>query len=441
VAGCDDWLTGPKLTTDPNRPVEADRNQLFTGVQAQLFMQQTGEMARLTSMWTQQMAGTDRQYASQAVYSYSEDDFSGYWDDVYGGGGLIDLRLIQSLSDTAGDRVYSGIAKVLEAYIIGTAADIYGDIPYSQALTSDTPELDEQLDVYAALQTLLDNAIADLSSGEGTGPGDVDLLLGGDAAAWTEVAHTLKARYYLHTAEVDQSAYASALAEAQLGISSPANDLESYHTDVTLESNIWYQFFRDRDSYIRAAATMVDTMKARGDPRLTEYFGPAGNGTISGAPQGAGYDPSTQSGLSDTRGAASFDQPLVTWEENQLIIAEAAYQTGNTTLAQSALNAVRAANGLGNISPAGGALLHEIMIEKWIALFQNIESYSDYRRTCVPNLAPAGGADVMPARVLYAFSERNTNPNVPPPSGQPERNDNDPANATTPTGQACLGQT
>ena len=30
VAGCDDWLTGPKLTTDPNRPVDADRNQLFT---------------------------------------------------------------------------------------------------------------------------------------------------------------------------------------------------------------------------------------------------------------------------------------------------------------------------------------------------------------------------------------------------------------------------
>jgi len=269
----------------------------------------------------------------------------------------------------------------------------------------------------------------------------VDLMLGGDADAWTEVAHTLKARYYLHTAEVDPSAYALALAEAQMGISTPANDLEAFHTDVTLESNIWYQFFRDRDSYIRAGQTFVDTLRARNDPRLTEYFAPAGNGTVSGAAQGAGYDPTTQSALSATRGAAGFDQPLVTWEENQLIIAEAAYQTSAPGVAQGALNAVRTANGLGAVSPTGGALLHAIMIEKWIALFQNIESYSDYRRTCVPNLAPAGGADVMPARVLYAFSERNTNPNVPPPSGQPERNDNDPANATTPTGQACLGQT
>jgi hypothetical protein len=439
VTGCDDWLTGPKLTTDPNRPIEADRNQLFTGVQAQLFVQQTGEMARVTSMWTQQMAGTDRQYASYALYSLSEDDLSSYWDDVYGGGGLIDLRLIQSLSDTAGDRVYSGVAKVIEAYIIGTAASIFGDIPYSQALESDTPELDEQLDVYAAIQTLLDDAIADLSSGEGTGPGDFDLIYGGDASAWAEAAHTLKARFYLHVAEVDAGAYASALAAAQMGISSPANDFESIHSDVTLESNIWYQFFRDRDSYIRAGKTLVDTLVARGDPRLSEYFAPAGNGTIAGAAQAALYDPVTQSPLSATRGAPSFDQPLITWEENQLIIAEAAYPT-DPGMALTALNAVRTANGMPSISPSGGALLHEIMIEKWIAMFQNIESYSDYRRTCVPNLAPAGSADVIPARVLYAFTERNTNPNVPPPSGQPARNDNDPVTPTTPTGQACLGQ-
>ena len=139
-------------------------------------------------------------------------------------------------------------------------------------------------------------------------------------------------------------------------------------------------------------------------------------------------------------GAPGFDQPLITWEENQLIIAEAAYQTNDPTTAATALNAVRGANGLSSISPSGGALLHEIMIEKWIALFQNIESYSDYRRTCVPNLAPAGDADAIPGRVLYAFTERNTNPNVPDPSAQPLRNDNDPPNATTPTGQACLGQ-
>jgi hypothetical protein len=441
VAGCDDWLTGPGLTTDPNRPTDATRDQLFTGVQAQLFIQQTGEMARLTSMWTQQMAGTDRQYASQAVYSYTEDDFSTYWDDVYGGGGLVDLRQIQTLSEATGDRTYAGIAKVVEAYVVGTAADIFGDVPYSQALESDTPELDEQLDVYAAIQTLLDEAIADLASGEGVGPGAVDLMLGGDAEEWAEVAHTLKARYYLHVAEVDPSAYALALSEAQLGISDPGDGLYTFQTDVTLESNIWYQFFRDRDSYIRAGKTLVDTMKARNDPRLSAYFGPAGNGTISGAVQGAGYDPSTQSGLSDTRGAPGFDQPLVTWEENQLILAEAAYQTGATNLAQQALNAVRQQHGLSSISPTGGALLQAIMIEKWIALFQNIESYSDYRRTCVPNLAPAGGAEVIPGRVLYAFTERNTNPNVPPPSEQPARNDNDPVTQTTPTGAACLGQT
>src|SRR5690606_8190445 len=109
-----------------------------------------------------------------------------------------------------------------------------------------------------------------------------------------------------------------------------------------------------------------------------------------------------------------FRQPLVTWSENQLILAEAAAQTGNTGLAHQAVNAHRAAVGLGNIGGSGGQLIHDIMIEKWVTLFQNIEAWNDYKRTCVPNLQPAGGATVIPGRLFYAFSERNTNPNIPP---------------------------
>ena len=119
---------------------------------------------------------------------------------------------------------------------------------------------------------------------------------------------------------------------------------------------------------------------------------------------------------------------------------EAAAQTGNQTLARQALNAVRSSVGLGSIGTSGGQLIHDIMLEKWITLFQNIEAYNDYKRTCVPNLAPAGDATEIPARPFYAFSERNTNPNIPAPEAQTARNPNDPPNATTPTGQQCLGQ-
>jgi hypothetical protein len=267
----------------------------------------------------------------------------------------------------------------------------------------------------------------------------VDLVFGGDADAWVAVAHTLKARFYLHTAEATPANYARALAEAQLGIADSTGDFKTFHSDATTEQNLWHQFFRDRDGYISAGKTLVDTMVARNDPRLANYFSRNGAGNFVGAAQGQAQN-ATHSVLSSTRIAASFSQPLVTWYETQLIIAEAAYRTGNEGLARQSLNAVRAAVGLAPLSSSGGQLLHDIMIEKWISLFQNMESFNDYKRTCVPNLAPAAGSNNIPGRLFYAFSERNTNPNIPLPEEQPERVPLDPANATTATGQACLGQ-
>jgi hypothetical protein len=75
----------------------------------------------------------------------------------------------------------------------------------------------------------------------------------------------------------------------------------------------------------------------------------------------------------------------------------------------------------------GSATLNDIMMEKYIALFQNAETWNDWKRTCIPALTPATGTvGGIPARLLYAQAERNTNTNIPLPSDQPVRNWNDP---------------
>ena len=92
------------------------------------------------------------------------------------------------------------------------------------------------------MQTLLDQAITNIN-GAGPGPGGVDLFNGGAKTPWIQQANTIKARFYLHTAEVNgAAAYTAARAAALLGISSPANDLRTAHTGVTSERNMWTQF-------------------------------------------------------------------------------------------------------------------------------------------------------------------------------------------------------
>jgi hypothetical protein len=168
------------------------------------------------------------------------------------------------------------------------------------------------------------------------------------------------------------------------------------------------------------------------DPRLPLYFAQNGNGTFVGADPGVAGSPSLLSTLSNTRLNGAFAQPFVTWEENQLIIAEASYQIDHSdasSTARNALQAVWTANGVTLAMPAPGTpglndpLLKAIMTEKYIGNFQNIDAWQDWKRTGIPNLVPAAGG-VIPRRLVYPLSERNTNPNIVGPG--PARNWNDP---------------
>ncbi|HEX6534563.1 MAG TPA: SusD/RagB family nutrient-binding outer membrane lipoprotein, partial [Gemmatimonadaceae bacterium] len=164
-----------------------------------------------------------------------------------------------------------------------------------------------------------------------------------------------------------------------------------------------------------------------GDPRRDEYYDMAN--------KKGGY-------LSEYRGGQAYQQPIVTYNENLLIMAEAQFQTGDEAGALASLNAERAAWGtatpwhhaitLAPSAATGPALLQAIMTEKYITLFQNVEAWNDYKRTCIPALTPANGATVIPGRLLYGVTERQTNPNVPEPSQQPARNANDPNACTAP---------
>ncbi|MGQ0537450.1 MAG: SusD/RagB family nutrient-binding outer membrane lipoprotein [Gemmatimonadaceae bacterium] len=444
LAGCSDFLSGDKLDSDPNTPVSAQAAQLLIGSQVNSYYILSGHGARVLAMWMQQMAGTDRQYIGYDQYSVTEGLFAEF-SSAYTGGGRADLKAIQAEAVRTNNKTLGGIAKVWEALIMSFVADFYGDIPFTEANDPKfpTPKLDKQLDVYAKLQTLLDGAIADLGANQGE-VGGLDLSLGGSPAAWARVARTLKARLYMHTAEVNSGAYALALAQAQQGISAPSGDLNTYHSPASGEENIWWQFIaRDRDSYMRPGKFLVDLMNARGDPRRAEYFTRNAAGNFNGAAPGEGLDEAIHSNLGPGRLLPDFPQPLVTWAENQSIIAEAAYRGGNTALALTTLNALRASFGLPPVAAAGIALLRAILDEKYIALFQSYEVFNDWKRTCYPNLRPSSQAfgGNIPARFTYPVAERTANSeNIPVPGSQPRRNQNDPVNATSIDGSACIGQ-
>ena len=425
-----DFLTGGDLSTDPNRPTTATATQLFAGVETNIWAFLGSDPARVTGMWAREFAGGQNQYQSIYNYQYDEGIQSGYNAALYAAGGLVDIVKAKEIATTAQNFALLGILQVQEGLLMGSGADLFGDLVYSQALTgTPNPTLDPQLSVYDSVQKVLSAAITNMASTAATSaaPTDADLVYGGDLTKWTRLAHTLKARFFLHTAEVRGSAaYASALAEAQQGIGSNSGNFVGAFTASSGEQNFYFQFDGPaaRKGYLIADPQFVALLQSRSDPRLPDYFEP------------------THTFLSGRREQPDFQQPYITYDENTLIWAEAAYRTGDQVTALAKLNEERANNGLSGEVVAGQALLNEILNEKYISDFQvGYEAWNDYKRTCTPNIAPTKSGGKVPGRMYYDTNERLTNTNIPEP-GQGfngSRNPNDPPNATSDgTGAVCL---
>jgi hypothetical protein len=119
---------------------------------------------------------------------------------------------------------------------------------------------------------------------------------------------------------------------------------------------------------------------------------------------------------------------LASYVENQLILAEAKFKTGNESGALEHLNNVRAdlrtqydsADGFPDSDASGNILLKQILEEKYLALIGELVTFHDLRRTRnfieVPN-KPNGstGASDFPQRFLYPQSELDANENIPSP--------------------------
>ena len=422
AVGCNDFLSGGDLDTDPNNPPAATNSQLFVAAQASMWALHLSDPARLGAVFVQQYTGGGLGYLAIEEYDLDESTTNGIFTGIYTGGGLIDIRRLQANVREAGDSIYLGQAQVLEALVMGAAADIFGDVVYSAAYGEENPPLDEQLSVYDQIQTLLDDAIENLAATGPTnfGAGAADLNYGGDPEPWTRLAWTLKARYYLHTAEVrGATAYAAARDAASKGLTDPDEDYKAQFSGNAGEENFTTVFVQLRSGYISPNPFFVNLLESRSDPRLTRYF-----------------DDDAE-GLSDELLASDYDPPIVSAAENRLIWAEAAFRTGQTGVAQTQLTAARAIAGL----PSVTASLGEILTEKYIALFQTLEPWNDYKRTCFPNLVPNGDNTTIPARLYYDTRDRQTNTSIPDPTAQPVRNDNDPPNAVDDvTGAECLGQ-
>ncbi|GAB3280254.1 hypothetical protein GCM10027347_55350 [Larkinella harenae] len=386
------------------------------------------------------------------IYNTMTSYNSGGWSGAYTA--LNDMKLLKEKALVSEAWGYAGIADVLMAYTYANLVDLYGDIPMSEALQAGVirqPKFDNAQEVYKNLQSILDEAVANLDKGATAlvKPGSDDLVFAGNMASWKKTAYALKIRLLNRLSNTDPAGSANNV--LSLLDKSFANDTEgfvfkqyaenrNYENPYSGAQQAQPEFAMGNGIY-NALAWFSSGSNVEDDPRAAIWFSRI-SGAIKPAPNGLANgdfgEPRLDGRFYSKPAVLKFlnsPQPLATYAELKFIEAEAqlrlnnrtaayaAYQTAvQTALKQASLfnpatalstEKINAYLALPKVSPTASQLtLRHILLQKYIYLFydQPLEAYSDVRRELFITITDPSG---LANRVPYPDSEITRNPQVP----------------------------
>lgn len=424
--------------TDPNTISTVDGQTLFTGMQLANTTAQSGYLNWAAGVWTGNFVGSGR-FAPNQNYEYGNTNSNTPWINIYVGV-VKQAREIRSGIEVTNKDFFYGVSKVIEAHAVGTAVNVFGDVPFSEASNDDipTPTYDSQTEVYTSLQDLLDDAISDLQTA-GTGGGiNEDIYFGGDSNKWIKAAYTLKARLYL-----DVSDYPNAMSAAQNGISAESESMKYYPPAVVLtgDTNLLNQFFTGSfpDDLTTDGSFLIDLIgmgaNSRNNTKTYEfdraaYYYDDVNINLSGI--AANDEPMNQISYQENlltwaeaslrASASSFDVSLGKLNEHRANLRNGVYFSASSGVYDDYVEVDFLPGGIENVDGSLSkeeALLREILEERHVSFFADILSFNDLRRTKRDPLSiqvpiPFNTGSQHPERFLYPFDEENTNgANVP----------------------------
>ena len=435
LGSCKKWID-TDINTNPDAPKDVPMSSLLPTIEVNMGYNTVGgnDNVRVTSMWLQYLSGVARQSQAEADYLYRDLDVNNLWNSTYATT-MIDLKKLIGKAETEKHYYFLGIGQVLMANSLGVTTDVWGDLPYKEAFQGQanlTPKFDTQQEIYTEIRSLLDSAIVNLSK-TFLGKTEGDLIYKGVSAKWLQAAHALRARYALHLSKINPgTAYAEALAHIPDAIGANVDDLAFPFQSADAATNPFFQFMDQRGD-MTMHKTFIDMLNLRFDPRIAQFAALASGGTYVGADWGESGENASLPGTA----AASPDSPVpfISYVECLFIKSECLFKTGDEPGAKLALyDGLKASLEKHGVysdlyynayvaqmtAVTGDLLFKEIMTQKYIALFYQLEAYNDWRRTdnviglvSNPNAAPGSVANEIPRRFPYSTDEKAYNSNTP----------------------------
>ncbi|MEO0526870.1 MAG: SusD/RagB family nutrient-binding outer membrane lipoprotein [Bacteroidota bacterium] len=236
-AGCETTDFGVVESTNALNPSQADIDFFLNAIQLELGDFFAGEqnnafdgMSEFGMEATRMLHGGGPSYDQLAP----PPDFNEIWESAYSRI-LADIRVMTPLAEEAELFTHVAIGQIVEAYVIMTLVDFFGDVPYTEAVRGSegitNPALDDEVSIYEAANQLLLDAITNLNREEFALPAR-DLFYPADGGSgptnesqWVRLANTLRLKLFLQTRLANETSFNAAVSTAEINALIAGNNL------------------------------------------------------------------------------------------------------------------------------------------------------------------------------------------------------------------------
>ncbi|MFN2313473.1 MAG: SusD/RagB family nutrient-binding outer membrane lipoprotein, partial [Bacteroidales bacterium] len=431
-----------EFNTDVKNPAIVEGESLFSNAQRELARQISSTNVNLNIFKLMAQYWTETTYIDEANYdlvnrSIPDNIFEVYYQDILKNFQEATLLIEATVPTSAvGEAVKANklaIIELLNVYAFQNLVDIFGDVPYTEALDIEkiSPKYDDAAIIYADLIVRIDAALGNMDDTEGSF-GSADLIYSGDVELWKKFANSLKLKIAITMADANATLAKSAAESAVSGGVFTSNDdnalfpfLSATHTNPLYEDLVQ----SGRNDFV-PANTIVDIMNDLGDPRRPYYF-TLFEGNYFGGSYGYNSPYSLYSHIPEAFAAPNFPGILMTYDEVLFYMAEAAERTFSVGSNVGALygDAIKAsilfwggteaeansyvAQPNVNYATAPGTFREKIGTQAWIAFYtRGLEGYTMWRRMDypifnIPSLVTT--YDDIPIRFPYPVNEQTLN--------------------------------
>ncbi|MBL7821088.1 MAG: SusD/RagB family nutrient-binding outer membrane lipoprotein [Saprospiraceae bacterium] len=409
ISSCDNYLD---VNVDPNQSSTSDINLQLTSGQLYTAIGFGERLFPIIGIWCQyQTGGPGVSLGDPDQHILSSSEGNQIFRSVYRAANNFNY-IIKNAPE---EKFYVAIAKIMKAYGIQTCVDLFGDIPYTEALKGDIsdgsilhPKYDNAKDViYPALAAELIEAAKILHDGGAfRKPGTDDLVFGGDLAKWEKFANSLLLKLYLRQGATQK--VKDLVAADPPFISANADAAKVNFPGGSTGSNPFWTAAKSTalGNFYVATTTTLDYLESTNDPRIDYFYDRNDAGDHKGInPGDVENAPTSSATLSKPAGALKKEGGLIfsptapvvfmTAWESHLLLAEAAV-LGAAGDAKASYEAAVKANfaALGVTAGADATYLagkgaydaanpmKSIGLQKWVCMngTQPIESWIETRR-------------------------------------------------------------